>query len=232
VLPATNLIRIPDGVELRSAGIIGDAIATPYHVAAERLRVRPGQRIAVVGAGGGLGVHALQIVRAFGGVAIAVERDRHKAAELQRRGLADIVVGVAENPAWGHELRDAAGGNLAGVIDTVGANATLEQGFEALARAGTLVVLGHVPGARLPVDPERMLMEELVVAGTRYATRAEISRTMELVRLGQVAPIVGAVLPLEKLNEALALARGEEVFGRIVLDVADDISDSESEETP
>jgi hypothetical protein len=61
----------------------------------------------------------------------------------------------------------------------------LEQGLAALGRAGTLVVLGHVPGARLPVDPER--------------------------------------LPLEELGKALALGRAEEVFGRIVLQVADEI---------
>jgi D-arabinose 1-dehydrogenase-like Zn-dependent alcohol dehydrogenase len=49
-------------------------------------------------------------------------------------------------------------------------------------------------------------MDERVVTGTRYATRAEIAQTMELVMLGRVEPVVGARLPLEQLNEALALA--------------------------
>jgi alcohol dehydrogenase, propanol-preferring len=219
VLPAANLVSVPDGVSLHDAGIVGDAVATPYHVVTERLRLRAGQRVAVIGAGGGLGVHALQMVRAFGGVAIAVERDREKAAELERRGLADVVV-VPDGPEWAGQLADAAGGALAGAIDTVGASETLQQGLAALGRAGTLVILGHVPDAALQVDPVRLLKDELVVAGTRYATRAEIARTMELVRLGKVEPIVGTTLPLEQLNEALELAHGEEVFGRIVLDVA------------
>src|SRR5207248_10842856 len=120
-------------------------------------------------------------------------------------------------------LRDVAGEALADAIDTVGSGATLTQGFDALGRAGTLVVIGHVPGERLPVDPERLLMDELIVASTQYATRAEIARTMELVRLGQVKPIVGKTLPLESLNEALALARAEQVFGRIILHIADEI---------
>jgi D-arabinose 1-dehydrogenase-like Zn-dependent alcohol dehydrogenase len=62
---------------------------------------------------------------------------------------------------------------VAGVVDTVGSGATLQEGFHALGRAGT-----------------------------------------------PVTPIVGATLPLEKLNRALAMARAEEVFGRIVLDVS------------
>jgi propanol-preferring alcohol dehydrogenase len=221
VLPSTNLVRIPDGVELRDAGIIGDAVATPYHVVTQRLGLRAGQRVAVVGAGGGLGVHVLQMIRAFGGVAIAVERDRTKASELERRGLADVVV-VPDDGSWAGSVREVADDAVAGVVDTVATGETLEEGFDALGRAGTLVALGHVPGSVLRVDPERLLMDELVVAGTRYATRAEIAQTMELVRLGRVEPIVGATLPLEQLNEALALAHDEEVFGRIVLEVSPD----------
>jgi D-arabinose 1-dehydrogenase-like Zn-dependent alcohol dehydrogenase len=223
VLPSTNLVRIPDGVSMRDAGIVGDAIATPYHVVTQRLGLRAGQRVAVIGAGGGLGVHMVQMIRAFGGVAIAVERDPAKAREIERRGLADEVVVVPDDGAsWAGEQAGRGGvAGVAGVVDTVGTGETLEQGFAALGRGGKLVALGHVPGAVVRVDPERLLLEELVVTGTRYATRAEIAQTMELVRLGRVEPVVGARLPLEQLDEALAMAHRQEVFGRIILDVGD-----------
>ncbi|MGH3476180.1 MAG: alcohol dehydrogenase catalytic domain-containing protein [Nocardioidaceae bacterium] len=222
VLPSTNLVSIPDGVDLRDAGIVGDAIATPYHVVTERLRMRAGQRVAVIGAGGGVGVHMLQMIRAFGGVAIGVELDQTKATEIQRRGLADAIL-VPDDESWAVQLRRVAGDAVAGVVDTVATSATLELGFRALGRAGTLVALGHVPGSEIRINPERLLMEELVVAGTRYATRAEIARTMELVRLRKIQPIVGTRPPLEQLGNALELARAAEVFGRIVLDIADEI---------
>lgn len=220
VLPAVNLVRIPAGVDVRDAGIVGDAIATPYHVVTERLRLRAGQRVAVIGGGGGLGVHMLQMIRAFGGVALAVETSPEKADEIDKRRIADAVV-VPEGGSWAGQVRDAAGGAAAGVVDTVATSATLSEGYRALGRAGTLVALGHVPGSELRIDPERLLLEELVVAGTRYATRAEIARTMELVRLGRVEPIVSARFPLERLEDALRRARGADVFGRIMIDVAD-----------
>jgi alcohol dehydrogenase, propanol-preferring len=221
VLPATNLIEIPDGVDLRAAGIIADAVATPYHVVTQRLGLRAGDRVAVIGGGGGLGVHVLQMISAFGGVAIAVERDQSKASELERRGLADDVI-VPHDGSWAQQLRADRGGPVAAVVDTLGSAETLEEGLDALGPAGRLVVLGHVPGASMRVDTERLLMHEQVVMGTRYATRAEIAQTMELVRLGRVEPIVGATLALEQLNEALAMAHREEVFGRIILEVAAD----------
>lgn len=96
VVPAHNLVAIPDGVQVANAGVVADAIATPYHAITRRIRLVAGQRVAVIGAGGGLGVHLLQMVRAFGGVAIAVERDEVKAAEIERRGLAEAVVSASD----------------------------------------------------------------------------------------------------------------------------------------
>jgi len=218
-LPTASLVRIPEGVELADAGIVADAVATALHVVERRLRVAPGERVAVVGGGGPLGLHTLQLIRVAGGVPIAVERDAARAAEVEARGLADAVV-HAQRPDWADELRAVAGDRVAGVVDTVGSQASLAEGLRALGRGGTLAVLGHTPGATLEVDPVRLLLEEQVVTGTRYATREEIRRTLELVALGRVEPVVGARLPLERLGDALQLASSGATFGRILLDVS------------
>jgi D-arabinose 1-dehydrogenase-like Zn-dependent alcohol dehydrogenase len=159
------------------------------------------------------------MIRAFGGIAVAVETSVAKATEIGKLGIADTVV-VPEGTSWAGQVRDAGDGAIAGVVDTVATSVTLGEGYRALGRAGTLVALGHVPGAELRLDPERLLLEELIVAGTRYATRAEIVRTMELVRIGKIKPIVGARFPLEDLEDALHRAREADVFGRIMIDIA------------
>ncbi len=227
VVPAQNLVPIPEGVPLRTAGVVADAIATPYHVATKRIGLLPGQRVAVIGAGGGLGVHMLGVVRAFGGVAIAVERAEKKAAELERRGLADVVF-QPEGSDWAASLRSAAGGEIAAVVDTVASAETLNEGVKLIGRAGTFVVLGFSPGTTLAVDPARLLLEEIVVTGTRYATRAEIAHALELVRQERVEPVVGAAFPLVELNAAFDAIRANEVFGRIVIECPE-TSDSEKE---
>jgi len=220
VVPARTLVPIPDGVEVATAGVVADAIATPYHVVTRRISgMRAGARIAVLGAGGGLGVHMLQMVRAFGGLAVAVERDTAKAAELERRELADAVL-VARDDAWGAEAQRAAGGPLDAVVDVVGASATLAGGLAALGRGGTLVVLGYDPGAELLADPGRLLLEEIAVTGTRYATRAEIAATLELVRQGRVEPLIGARRPLAELEETFVAIRENRVFGRVLVECA------------
>jgi propanol-preferring alcohol dehydrogenase len=220
VVPARTLVPIPPGIDIATAGVIADAVATPYHVATRRIPdLRAGARVAVVGAGGGLGVHTLQVLRAFGAITLAVERDRAKAAELQRRGLADAVL-VPETGEWAAQAAEAAGGPLLAVVDIVGGAATLGESVRAVGRGGTVVVLGYEPGAELAVDPGRLLLEEISVTGTRYATRAEIAAALQLVADGRVEPVIGARFPLARLDDAFAAIRDNAVFGRVIVDVA------------
>src|SRR2546425_5114593 len=65
-LPEANVLPLPEGVPFVEGTAIPDAIATPYHVCASRARVHPGDRALVVGAGGGVGIHMLQMARPFG----------------------------------------------------------------------------------------------------------------------------------------------------------------------
>ncbi len=218
-VPAINLVRLPDGIDPAVAGIVADAVATPYHVATDRLGIKAGDRIAVSGAGGGLGVHMLAVVRAFGGHAIAVERDPAKLAALRVGGHADAVIDAA-TPDWVAAVRDAAGGRLRGYVDTVGSTATLGGGVAALGPRGTLVVLGFQAGAELRADPLAVLLGEQALVGTRYATRAEIAAALDLVREGRVRPVIGARFPLSRLSDAFAAISENRIFGRIVIDVA------------
>jgi D-arabinose 1-dehydrogenase-like Zn-dependent alcohol dehydrogenase len=162
----------------------------------------------------------LQMLRAFGAFAIAVERSATKAAELERLGLADVVI-QPDGDDWAEDVRRAADDRLAGIVDTVGASSTLAPALDALGTAGALVVLGYRPGSSLTLDPGRLLFRELVVTGTRYATRVEIARSLELVRQGRVRPVIGARYALSELEAAFAAIRANEVFGRILIDRMD-----------
>ena len=217
IVPAHSLVRVPDDVPLRDAGLVADAVATPYHVAAQRIGIRPGQNVAVIGAGGGIGVHMVQIARAFGARVIGVERDAAKLAELERRGLADVLVdsGAAD---WSADLVRAAGGRLSACVDLVSSQETLDGGVDALDSGGTFVVVGHRTDTQVRVPSARLLLGELVITGNRYATRAEIAASLELVRTGRVEPVIGSVLPLVELESAFAAIRANEVFGRVVVD--------------
>ena len=79
---------------------LAHAVATAYHAVTKRIRLVAGQTVAVIGAGGGLGVHVLQMVRAFGGGAVAVERDGDKAAEGAARPGGDGLARERRGLGW------------------------------------------------------------------------------------------------------------------------------------
>jgi propanol-preferring alcohol dehydrogenase len=217
VLPAANLVRVPDGVGLDDAAIAADAIATPYHVFAERAPLRPGQTVAVIGAGGGVGVHMAGMARAFGARVVAVERDTAKEKRLSDCGF-DVVWNPGEDADWAEGLIGAAGGKVDVCVDTVGSPATLANGVKIVGRGGTFVVVGFLPGASMTLDPTGLIIDEVVVTGSRYATRAEIARTLDLVGQGRVDAVIGARFPLADAALAYRAMQHNEVFGRIVVD--------------
>ena len=222
VVPARNLVRIPEGVVVREAGIIADAVATPYHIARERARIEPGQRVAVIGAGGGVGIHMLQVAKAFGAFVIAVERDPDKLHRLQEFEIDALVDAASES--WQADLVKVADGQLDACIDFVGTPVTMAHGIAALGRGGTFVIVGVLPGLRsdkstvLSADPMYLINKEITVMGTRYATRAEIARSLGLVRDGKVKPVIGASFPLAQAEDALEAIRRNKVFGRVLID--------------
>ncbi len=222
VVPARNLVRIPEGVVLRQAGIIADAVATPYHIARERARITPGQRVAIIGAGGGVGIHMIQVAKVFGAFVIAVERDPAKLSRLHELEI-DAMVDAASQ-SWQEDLIAAADGQLDTCIDFVGTPTTTSIGLAALGRGGTFIIVGTMPGLRgdksnvVSAAPMYLINKEITIMGTRYATRAEITRSLTLVRDGKVKPIIGASFPLLQAENALEAIRSNQVFGRVLID--------------
>ncbi|MGH8993843.1 MAG: alcohol dehydrogenase catalytic domain-containing protein [Acidimicrobiia bacterium] len=217
-LPARNLVAVPPGVGLDEAAIAADAIATPYHCFTARAPLRPGQMVAVIGAGGGVGVHMAAMARAFGARVVAIERDAAKERRLRQCGF-DTVWNPGEESSWaGALLRDLDDSPVDVCVDMVASTATLANGLRLVGRAGTLVVVGFQPGAVLAPDPARLLLDEIVVTGSRYATRAEIARTLDLVAQRRVEPVIGARYTLEDTAEAYRAMQANEVFGRIVVE--------------
>jgi propanol-preferring alcohol dehydrogenase len=215
-LPARNWIKIPAGLayEDRPAevAIICDAIATPYKVN-RRAQIKPLEDVVVIGAGGGVGIHMVQLARLAGARVLAADLGEEKLAAARQAGAHETIDALAGPiEAQARRLTDGRGVDV--VIDFVVSPETLQAGFDALAPSGRLVILGGRRGARLAADAFTMLNGELAILGSRYVTRQDIVDSLELVRRGLVRPIVTRTFPLEEVERAHELLDRGEMIGR------------------
>ncbi len=216
VLPRLNVIPIAAGADWEAAAIATDAVATPIHVMRDRARVHPGDAVVVVGAGGGVGVHCVQVGRLFGATVIGVDRGVEKLRAAKEAG-ADATLDAAAGP-WDAEVRRLTDGRGAdAVADFVASTETLNLALNALAVSGRIVILGVDPKATLQVAPGRLLRGEVGLIGSRYASRSEVFEAVELVRRGQVRAVIGARGRLEDVPRLHASLAHHGVVGRAVV---------------
>jgi propanol-preferring alcohol dehydrogenase len=221
-LPARNVTPIPDGVSDIDAGVATDAIATPYHACREEARVGPGDTVLIVGAGGGVGIHGVQMAKLCGGWVVAADVTDEKLAAAKECG-ADALVDVRRGDLATLVKQATDGRGVDAAIDFVASRETLEGSVGALARAGRLVIIGSRPkavfgvDAAFTVDPGRMLYDMLEIHGSRYVTLTEIAQTLDLLRQGRIRAVVTRTFPLEGAEEAHELLRKNAVVGRAAL---------------
>lgn len=211
-LPAQQLIRLPEGVSWADGATCCDAGLTALH-AVDRAQVNIGDRALVIGIGG-VGSVVTQILRMAGVEVIAVDVDADKAEWARQQG-ASYFLKATDDDLVARVLDLTGGMGVDCAIDVVGLETTMRAGFNALRRAGRLVVVGYTP-ERFPLSGKELAQKEKEVIGTRAGRRDDLRRCLELYAGGKLTSIVGREYPLDRVNEALAELRAG-ATGRIVL---------------
>lgn len=209
-IPARNAIDIPAGLGAVAATVVPDAVATPVHVAG-RAAITAEDRVAVVGAAGGVGIHMIQVARLAGAAVAGLDVGEAKLATIDELGAAPHESGTIGD-------LDPAGlfpdGRPTVVVDFVGSDETLAWSAAAVGAGGRLVVLTTFSDPRLVLTAREMVLREISVLGSRYANRAEVRRAAELVAAGEVRPIVGRTVGPEDVIDVHRDLRSGRLIGR------------------
>jgi propanol-preferring alcohol dehydrogenase len=224
VLPERNTVLIPDGVSDVDAAVASDAIATPYHACHKEARLGPGDSVLIIGAGGGVGIHMVQMAKLCGARVLAADIGEEKLALAKKMG-ADDSIDARDGKLVDKVKALTQGQGVDAVIDIVASRATLEGGLQALGMRGRLVIIGAHPksvyGADpgFTVNPLDFLHRGLEIHASRYVNAAEIAQTLELVRLKRITPVVTQIFTLDRVEEAHDLIRRNATTGRLALTI-------------
>ena len=218
-VPDDCVLPLPDNVAPQRGGPLTCALGTAYHAVVTRGGLRAGESAVILGAGG-VGLHAVQVARACGAAAYAVDVQAHRLAAAQEVGAFGAFPAGEEAGARVREATRGLGADL--VIDTVGHHGSVIAAAALARSGGRIVEVGYTTLAEEypPLPTERLVLGQLTVLGSRYATRRELRSAIGLVARGLVRPVISAEVPLEQANEALAMVAEDRATGRVIVRVS------------
>jgi D-arabinose 1-dehydrogenase-like Zn-dependent alcohol dehydrogenase len=211
-----NVALVPEGVELQDAAIVACAIGTILNAIREIGKLQPGETALVTGAGGGLGMHAIQLARLAGALVIAQTTSPEKADQIRAFGAHTVIVhGRGED--FSNAVKKANGGLGVDVaIDNVGS-----QLFEPIRRSmgigGRWIMIGQLTGEFVPFNPAQLFLKNVSMLSATSTTRKQLDDCLALVARGVIKPFVSLALPLEQAAQAHELVETGKSAGRIVL---------------
>lgn len=211
-----KLARKPANVSFEQAAVVPVSGLVAQRGLVDVGRLKPGQKVLITGASGGVGSYAVQLAKALGAEVTGVSSGSK--ADLVRSLGADHVIDYArEDFADGSRRYDL-------ILDIAG-NPTLRRLRRALTPQGTAVILGGEQGGRVTGGFGRTLRAPLLspFVGQRLAmvTADENGRDLErltaLIEAGQVAPHVDRTYSLDEVPEAMARLIDGEVRGKVAI---------------
>jgi NADPH2:quinone reductase len=222
MVPAAALSRIPDGVDERTAAAFGVAYRTAYHALRSMARVQEGDKLVVLGAGGGVGLAAVQLGVQLGVSVTAVASSTEKL---------DVAAGYGAKHLVDHksgDLRAALRGALPCganvIIDPVGGELS-EPALRSLGRGGRFVTVGFASGVIPRIPLNLVLVKGVHVLGFQFqdVPPDEFARNEEELRehlvSGRVLPHVCAVYPLADTVSALRHVAHGRAIGKVLIDL-------------
>jgi NADPH2:quinone reductase len=222
IVDPARLARIPEGVDARTAAAFGVAYRTAYHTLRSVARVRSGDEVVVLGAGGGVGLAAVQLAVQLGASVTAVASSNEKldaAASYGARHLINHRCGAVRDA-----LREALPGGADAVVDPVGGELS-EPALRSLRRGGRFVTVGFASGVIPRIPLNLVLVKGVHVLGFQFQdvpadefTRNE-DELRELLVCGTVRPHVGAIYPLAETVQALQHVADGRAIGKILIDL-------------
>ncbi len=218
VVPSASVHPLPERLSFEDGAAVPLVFETAWRALVTVGEVAPGDRVAIVGAGGGVPTAALQVAKLRGATVVVASRSTAKEAKVRALGADGFVTFDDEHPLdkvlW--QWSEKRGIDV--VFDSVGAP-TLPRSVRALARAGRVVVVGATAGPNVEFDVRTLFWRQASIRGSTMAGAREFEDVLAHLAAGRLAPVVDSVTPFERAPEAFRRFDDPDLFGKIVLRV-------------
>lgn len=209
------LVKIGDKLDIDRAATLTCSALTAYG-AVKNANLKPGDNVVIVGAGGGLGLMAVQLAKAVTGARIiAMDLDLEKLKVAKENGADDTVSPKEGDPVKRvMEMTDKLGADV--VIDFVNASKTVETDMQILRRRARVVLVGLF-GGELRLGLVTMPTRAYKLIGSYTGSLSDLIELVSLAKRGIIKPVVSNRFKLDQATEALQMLKDGKILGRGVI---------------
>jgi NADPH2:quinone reductase len=228
VVPAAALTLVPSGVDVAAAAAFGVAHRTAYHTLRSVAQLQRGEELIVLGAGGGVGLAAVQLGALLGATVTAVASSAEKLDAARAFGAARAIDHRAGELRAA--LRDLVPAGADVVVDPVG-GALAEPALRSLRRGGRFVTVGYASGVIPRIPLNLVLLKSIRILGFEFRDFAahaadDLARNdrelLGLLAARRAFPHIGARFPLDAAAAALRWVADGRAVGKVVIEVGAD----------
>ncbi|TLF60278.1 NAD(P)H-quinone oxidoreductase [Nocardia cyriacigeorgica] len=227
-VPATQVLPVPEGVDLTAAAALPEAAATVWSTVVMAGGLRQGQTLLIHGGGSGIGTHAIQVGKALGARVAVTAGSQFKLDRCRELG-ADTLINYREQDFVSVVTDEYGGADV--ILDIMGAG-YLARNVDALAEDGDLTIIGLQDGAVAELNLATLLSKRGSVHVTNLRRRpeqghgskadiiAELRRELwPRIAEGAVRPVVSAEIPIADVADAHPLLDSAQTVGKVLLTV-------------
>ncbi|WP_344845077.1 NAD(P)H-quinone oxidoreductase [Kribbella ginsengisoli] len=227
VVPAPQVMPVPEGVDLVSAAALPEVVATVWSNVFMTAHLKEGETLLVHGGSSGIGTMAIQLGVAHGARVLCTVGSKDKMDFCHRLG-AEVAINYKE-AEWASVVNEATGKQGADVIlDIMGAK-YLQDNVKTLAYDGRLVVIGMQGGTKAELDLGRLMSRRGSITGTGLRVRSVaekgqilaevVGHVWPLVAAKKVRPVIQRTYPLEAVAQAHEALEQSNHIGKILLTI-------------
>ena len=227
-----GVFPIPDQISFQLAASYQMAYGTSYHALVQRGDLSEGDEVLILGASGGVGLAALDIVKAKGARAVVGVSTEEKAKICRDYGADEVIVygtgpkDKEEAKAFSAELKSKSiKGGYDIIYDPIG-DCYAEPAFRAIGWKGKYLVVGFAAGQipKLPIN--LTLLKGASVVGVFWGAftgrefeenQKNISDINRMLSVGEIKPLISKEIPMENAVEAIQMIGSRGVVGKVVL---------------
>jgi D-arabinose 1-dehydrogenase-like Zn-dependent alcohol dehydrogenase len=203
-VPAYMAFKIPDGMSMEEASVVGCRVTTAYNAVKHRARLEPGDSALVIGCGG-IGLNTIQFLKCFGAypiIAVDIADDKLEAAK--KFGATHTINATSEDPVKGViKLTD---GGVDKAFEAIGNPKTSDQIIQATRPGGTATIIGGLGNGPFTISSGRFVTSEITITGVSSRQANDVEEVFQMATLGRIElkGLITKNYRYDQINEALA----------------------------